>query len=353
MRRLGPLFPVPGLVAQASLPAGVPSATNATSSATVLAANTASSSTQASKRNRRKPKVPAVTAASTSVIPQTQSEIFSNLKKYVLNHDGDYFARTDDSTDKRKMIPLDQYKALPDDTRAALLKLKTFSRSNKPAQVDASQKAVDPTRPTRPKKSQEQTALLTTSVAAPSQSVAQFSQFGPVAGQYVVNDPRQGFVPFYDHRQQVLAAQYTPPAYQYGVQSFSAPSDMPRAQATVLAVGHQALPGYGDPYRAPSYPGSQPQLFYPAEQLPPYISGGAGYQERGGGGSYQVRHGGGGSSSVSQSGGGGGYQGAPTFFPASAPQSPLALQQQQPRSVKWLGNSAAADSRAGDPGDHR
>jgi hypothetical protein len=43
----------------------------------------------------------------------------------------------------------------------------------------------------------------------------------------------------------------------------------------------------------------------------------------------------------------------PTFFPASAPQSPLALQQQQPRSVKWLGNSAAADSRAGDPGDHR
>ena len=180
------------------------------------------------------------------------------------------------------------------------------------------------------------------------------------AGQFMVNDPRQGFVPFYDHRQHVLAAQYTPPAYQYGVQSF-APSDVPRAQATVLAVGHQALPGYGDPYCAPSYPGSQPHLFYPGEQLPPYISGGAGYQERGGGGGYQVRHGGGGSSvSQSSDGGGyqvhssgGGYQGAPSFFPASAQQSPLALQQQQPRSVKWLGNSAAADSRAGDPGDHR
>ena len=66
--------------------------------------------------------------------------------------------------------------------------------------------------------------------------------------------------------------------------------------------------------------------------------GGGGYQGGGGGGTYH---------------GGGGYQGAPTFFPASAQQSPLALQQQQPRSVKWLGNSAAADSRAGDPGDHR
>ena len=336
---LGPLFPVTGLVAQASLPASVPSVAPASSSATVLVANTSSSS----KKRRPKPKVPAVAVAAAlpSPVPRTQAEMFSSLKKYVMNHDGYYFARTDDSTGKRKMIPPDQYKALPDDTRAALLKLKTFSRSNTPAQADASQKAVDPKRTSKPKKSQEQTALLATSVDATSQSVGQYPQFGPVAGQFVVNDPRQSFVPFYDQRQHVLAAQYgqvhpsSAPIYQYGMQSLPAPSDMPRSTATVLSVGHQGGSGWVEPYgRAPIYASS-----------PLLNSGGGGVSggisQSGGGGSYQMH------------GGGGGYQGAPSFFPAYAQQPSLALQQQQSRSVKMLGSNAAADSRAGDPGDFR
>ena len=50
-------------------------------------------------------------------------------------------------------------------------------------------------------------------------------------------------------------------------------------------------------------------------------------------------------------GGGGGYQGAPSFFPAYSQQPPPAML--QARSVKMLGSNAAADSRAGDPGEWR
>ena len=66
---------------------------------------------------------------------------------------------------------------------------------------------------------------------------------------------------------------------------------------------------------------------------------GGGISQFGGGGGYQVQ------------GGGGGYQGAPSFFSAYAQQPQPALL--QARSVKMLGSNAAADSRAGDPGDRR
>ena len=52
---LGPLFPVPGLVAQASLPVSVPSATNATSSATVLAAYMSGGSVKTTSRLSSEP----------------------------------------------------------------------------------------------------------------------------------------------------------------------------------------------------------------------------------------------------------------------------------------------------------
>jgi hypothetical protein len=51
--------------------------------------------------------------------------MFSGLREYVQKRDGTYFAHLDEATGNGKMIPRDQYKALPDDTRAALLKLKT------------------------------------------------------------------------------------------------------------------------------------------------------------------------------------------------------------------------------------
>jgi len=231
------------------------------------------------------------------------------------------------------MIPMDQYKALPDDTRAALLKLKTFSRGDKPvqAQADSSQKAATSKKSEKQKKAQGQTVLVASSVDSDSQSVGQFSQFGPVPGQFLVTDPRQSFVPLYDQRQHhVLAAQYVQgqvhpsaqPMFQYGMQSLPAPS---------------APSGWPDSYgRAPVY-AAPPSHFF--------NSGGGG----GGGGGHSQSGGVGGVYNVP--GGGGGYQGAPSFFPAYAQHPPSGLQ--PPRSLKMLGSIGATDSRAGDPGDYR
>ena len=100
----------------------------------------------------------------------------------------------------------DHYKALSADTRAALLKLKTVPRTD--LEVAASVK-VDPTkRSDKSKKTHDTTVLLATSADTASPPVGPFPQFSPVAGQFMVNDPRQGFMPFYDQRQHVLAAQY-------------------------------------------------------------------------------------------------------------------------------------------------
>ena len=156
----------------------------------------------------------------------------------------------------------------------------------------------------------------------------------------MVNDTRQGFVPFSDQRQHVLAAQYaqihppfTPQNYQYGVQSLPAPSDLPCAQATVLADGRAPL--YADPPSHCLNSGGG--------------GGGGGVSHSGGNGGGISQFGGGGGYQVH--GGGGGYQGSPSFFPAYAQQTqPVML---RARSVKMLGSNAAADSRAGDPGDRR
>ena len=202
--------------------------------------------------------------------------------------------------------------------------------------------------------------MLTTSVDATSQSVGPFSQFSPAPGQLMVNDPRQIFVPFYDHRQHVLTAQFAqmhpssvPPSYPYGMQSFPATTEVPRATATVLSVGHQGQSGWGDPYgRASAYAPPPPHLLNSGGGgnggglsfgggvggvSHPGVSGGV--SQSGSGGGYQVH------------GGGGGYQGAPSFFPAYSQQPPPAML--QARSVKMLGSNAAADSRAGDPGEWR
>ena len=336
---LGPLFPVPGLLAQATPPAGV-SSTSAISSGNVLAATVSSgtslaaTSSSASRKqsSKKSPKVPVVTAATLPASPRSPSQMFSGLREYVQKHNGTYFALYDESTGNRKMIPRDQFKALPDDTRAALLQLKILPR--KAAEADAPKKAAPPKKPDKSRKTQEQTAMLAT-------SVGQFSHV-PAAAQYAFGDPRHGFVPVYDQRQHVLAAQYAtmppssvPPVYQYGMQSLPAP----RVQAEVLAVGHQGLPGYGDTSRVPFYAGPQPQLH----------NSGGGYQVHGVGVSSGIPQPGG--SSSNYQGGGGGYQGASSFFSAYAPQSPPV--QQQARSAKMLGSNVAADSRALDPGDFR
>jgi hypothetical protein len=76
--------------------------------------------------------------------------MFSSLKAYVVQRDDIYYARTDKATGKRKMIPPDQYKALPADTRAALLKLKTVPR--KDLEADASVKTAPTKKPDKSRK---------------------------------------------------------------------------------------------------------------------------------------------------------------------------------------------------------
>ena len=345
-----PLNPT-GLVAQ-SYPAGVPSTANAISSGTVLAATTSSGGVSGdtkssnSRKQSKTPKVP-VPAATIPAGPRTPSDMFSSLKAYVVQRDDIYYARTDKATGKRKMIPPDQYKALPADTRAALIKLKTVPR--KDLEADASVKAAPTKKPNKPKKTHDATALLATSADTASPSVGAFSQFGPAAGQFMVNDPRQGFMPYYDQRQHVLAAQYAQmpppfpsPLYQFGMQPLPAPSEVPRATATVLSVGHQGQSGWGDPYGRASASAPPPSHLLNSGgggngSGLSFGGGVGGVSQSGGGGGYQI--------------GGGGYQGAPSFFPGYSQQPPPAML--QARSVKMLGSNAAADSRAGDPGEWR
>ena len=87
--------------------------------------------------------------------------MFSGLREYVQKHNGTYFALFDEATGNRKMIPRDQFKALPEETRVALQQLKTLPR--KDAEADAPKKAAPPKKPDRSRKAQEQTALLATS----------------------------------------------------------------------------------------------------------------------------------------------------------------------------------------------
>jgi hypothetical protein len=157
---LGPLFPVRGLAAHTSPLAGV-SSTSSLSSGTVLAATTSSgtvlvANTSSSSRKplSKPPKVSAVPAAILPVEPRSESQMFSSLSAYVHKRGDTYFARFDEATGTRKMIPRDQYKALPDDTRAALLKLKTLPP--KVSEAATFKKSTPPKKPDKSKKKHEQ-----------------------------------------------------------------------------------------------------------------------------------------------------------------------------------------------------
>ena len=247
--------------------------------------------------------------------------MFKSIRKYVVLHDGIFYARCDAGGDKVK-LPKDVYTSLPDDARHAFNKLKPFSffdQSGRPAQPNSSASATAPSskkppRQPKPEKPANSAPVFTASVGLSPQNASSVPEASPSLGPMMAFDPR--YLATHDPRQFMCApSQFGPQVVPYGA-SLAPPVHFMPIDQNRAAPGAMAFGAISDPYeshRAPVQFQNSPQMFFASpvqHQLGQYSAARA-PDGSGGGYSSATRTGfpdgsGGGFSSAS----GGGYQGS-------------------------------------------
>jgi hypothetical protein len=142
--------------------------------------------------------------------------MFKTIRKYVVHHDGLFYACCDAGGDKVK-LPKDVYLALPDDARHAFNKLKPFSyfdQSGRPAHPAPAVPAAAPPvkkspRQLKPELPVKSAPVFTASLGLSSPIASSVPEASPSLGAMMTYDPR--YMAPYDPRQFVCApSQYGP-----------------------------------------------------------------------------------------------------------------------------------------------